>query len=104
MKILSITWLLAAASLFAQQQDSVVKIQPDGTAVVNIDVAKQKELIKPETVVAIVNGKPMTAGEVTALIDGLPPTNRASAQREPKRFLENWALFQSILDYAAKSK
>ncbi len=105
MKIRSLVWILVAAPLFAQQQNtSPVFIDRNGTAVVDIDVAKQRELIKPETVVATVNGKPITAGELNKMIDALQPTQRAIAQREPKRFLENWALFQTILEYAEKAK
>ena len=98
------TLFLVAAPLFAQQMPSPVTIDRNGTAIVDIDVAKQKEQIPPETVVATVNGKPLTAGEVRKMIDALPPTNRTIAEREPKRFLENWALFQTILDYAEKNK
>ena len=58
--------------------------------------------IKPDTVVATVNGKAYTAGDVDAIVNGLPQAQRTAFQRDPKSFLQQYAEMQAILQDAEK--
>lgn len=60
--------------------------------------------VKPETVVAVVNGKPYTAADLDRLLAPLTPVRQQMAHRDPKTFLEEFALFDLIADMAEKSK
>jgi peptidyl-prolyl cis-trans isomerase C len=60
--------------------------------------------IKPETVVANLNGKPFSVSDFQKVIETLPPANKAAAMREPAKFFEEYALFQKILEVAEKDK
>jgi parvulin-like peptidyl-prolyl isomerase len=55
-------------------------------------------------VVAVVNGKTYTAELMDRLLAPLAPAAKAAAFRDPKNFLENYALFDLIGSYAEKSK
>ncbi len=59
---------------------------------------------KPETVVAVVNGKPYTAADIDRMLSPLSPVRQQMAHRDPKAFLEEFALFDLIADMAEKSK
>ena len=60
--------------------------------------------VKPETVVAVVNGKPYTAADLDRILAPLTPVRQQMAHRDPKSFLEEFALFDLIADMAEKSK
>jgi parvulin-like peptidyl-prolyl isomerase len=62
------------------------------------------EAIKPDTVIAIVNGKPYTAQEMDRLLAPLSPVVRQTAYRDPKTFLDNYALFDVIGKIAEQNK
>jgi parvulin-like peptidyl-prolyl isomerase len=53
-------------------------------------------------VVAVINGKRLTAAELDALIAGFPKTQQQNFQRDPKRFLQEYAQMQLILETAEK--
>ncbi len=63
-----------------------------------------QDLIKPETVVAVVNGKPYTAADIDKLLSPLTPVRQQMAHRDPKAFLEEYAMFDLIADMAEKAK
>jgi parvulin-like peptidyl-prolyl isomerase len=56
----------------------------------------------PDSVVAVINGKPATAAQMDAMIAAFPKAQQQNFQREPKRFLEEYAQMQLILDAAEK--
>jgi len=62
------------------------------------------EEVKPETVVAVVNGKSYTAADIDRLLAPLSPVRQQMAHRDPKAFLEEYAMFDLIADMAEKSK
>ncbi|MEO8130387.1 MAG: hypothetical protein ABI822_25025, partial [Bryobacteraceae bacterium] len=62
------------------------------------------EEVKPETVVAVVNGKPYTAADIERLIAPLSPVRQQMVHRDPKAFLEEYAMFDLIADMAEKAK
>lgn len=62
------------------------------------------ENVKPETVVAVVNGKPYTAADIDRMLAPLSPVRQQMAHRDPKAFLEEFALFDLIAGMAEKSK
>jgi len=58
--------------------------------------------VKPDTVVATINGKSYTAGEVETIVNGLPQTQRTAFKRDPKTFLQQYAEMQAILQESSK--
>jgi peptidyl-prolyl cis-trans isomerase C len=58
----------------------------------------------PDSVVAVINGKPATAAQLDAMIASFPKAQQQNFQREPKRFLEEYAQMQLILEDAEKQK
>ncbi len=62
------------------------------------------ESIKPDTVIAVVNGKPYTADEMDRLMSVLSPVNKQMFMRDPKTFLEGYALFDVFAGMAEKNK
>ena len=62
------------------------------------------EEVKPETVVAIVNGKTYTAADIDKIMSPLSPVRQQMARRDPKAFLEEFALFDLIGEMAEKAK
>ena len=60
--------------------------------------------IKPDTVIATVNGKSFTAGEFEMLIPNLSPDLRNLAAVKPKEFLEQYALGLHLQAEAEKMK
>jgi parvulin-like peptidyl-prolyl isomerase len=60
--------------------------------------------VKPDTVVAIVNNKPVTAAEFERTIAVLPPAQKATAMRNPLDWLQRRAIFESISDLGEKNK
>jgi parvulin-like peptidyl-prolyl isomerase len=57
--------------------------------------------IKPETELATINGKTMTAKDFTALMKAVPPGIRANAIRQPTEFLSQYALVSKIAEVAS---
>jgi parvulin-like peptidyl-prolyl isomerase len=60
--------------------------------------------VPPDTVVATVEGKQMTAGEVDKLIAGLPPQIQQNVGRDRRQFIQQWALFKRISAMAEQNK
>ncbi len=63
---------------------------------------QSKEEIKPETKLAVVNGKLITAKDWTNLVKNLPPGIRANATSQPVDFLSQYALIGKIGDTIVK--
>lgn len=57
--------------------------------------------IKPETPLAEINGKTLTAKDFTGLMKAVPPGIRANAVRQPAEFLSQYALVLKIADSVA---
>lgn len=57
-----------------------------------------------DNVVATINGQKMMAGEFKRIVAVLDPALRQMAEKQPQQFLEQWAMFQIVLDEAAKNK
>lgn len=60
--------------------------------------------ITPDTVVATVDGKKFTAGDVRKLVAALPPQNQQHFAADPKEFLRQWVLLGKVANMAEKSK
>ncbi len=60
------------------------------------------EEVKPETQLAMINGKPLTAKDYTNLMKAVPPGVRANAVRQPLDFLNQYALVLRIGEAAEK--
>lgn len=58
----------------------------------------------PDTVVATIEGKKMTYGELERFMQGLPPQTRQTAMRNRKQFIQQFALMQRLSELAEKSK
>jgi parvulin-like peptidyl-prolyl isomerase len=58
----------------------------------------------PDAVIATVNGKKFTAGDYQRLLLNMTPQMREAAMKQPRAMLEQYALFQNILEEAEKSK
>jgi hypothetical protein len=59
--------------------------------------------VKPDTVVAVSDGKKITAAEVTNLIEGLPPQIKQNYSRDPRGFLNQWFLLKRLVEQAEKA-
>lgn len=60
--------------------------------------------LRPETVVAVVNGRSYTSAEMTHILNGAPPTVRQSASRQPQEFLVQLAIMNHIAGEARRQK
>jgi len=60
------------------------------------------ETVTPDTVVATVNGRKMTAGDVDRILLGAPPALRENLRQNRKLFLENYALVSTLAAAAEK--
>jgi peptidyl-prolyl cis-trans isomerase C len=58
----------------------------------------------PETVVATIDGKKVTYGELEKFMQGLPAQTRQAAMRNRKQFVQQFALMQRLSELAEKSK
>jgi peptidyl-prolyl cis-trans isomerase C len=67
-------------------------------------VENAKPAIQPDSVVATINGKPYTAAQVDAIVNGLPQTQKAAYHKDPKAFLQQYAEMQMILKDAQDEK
>lgn len=59
--------------------------------------------LPPETVVARIDGKPVTAAQLTAVMQTNPPEARANLMRDPKTFLDYIAFSQKLAQLAEKA-
>ena len=60
--------------------------------------------VPPDTVVAVLNGRSFTAGEVQRLVTVLPSQFQAAFKADPKQFLRDHAWLMLLQDYASKNK
>ncbi len=58
--------------------------------------------IKGETVLAVLNGKDLTAEEYTNMLKALPPSVRANAVRYPPEFFQQYLILGEAADWATK--
>lgn len=58
--------------------------------------------LRPNTVVALVNGRSYTSTEITHVLNGAPPTVRQSASQRPKEFLVQLAMMNHLAGEARK--
>ncbi|MCC6585408.1 MAG: peptidylprolyl isomerase [Bryobacterales bacterium] len=58
--------------------------------------ATTPEDVKPEQVLAEVNGKPLTAEDYSGLLRAMPGQNRQNAITQPEEFLKQWAFMQRL--------
>ncbi len=56
--------------------------------------------VTPDTVVATVNGKKMTAGEIDQILTGAPPQMQEHLRRDRREFLRQYALVRLLADQA----
>jgi len=92
MKLILPGLLLAAVSVLAQQPQR----------------APQSPLkfpnVPPETIVATVNGTKLTAGELKATLESMDPSIQGEYMRDPRAFLQQFALLDVVTRYAEKEK
>jgi parvulin-like peptidyl-prolyl isomerase len=62
------------------------------------------EAIKPDTVIAVVNGRSITSEEMDRIIAPLNPVQKQIAYKEPEAFLQQYAIFDLIYKMAEKDK
>lgn len=60
--------------------------------------------LKPETVVALVNGRAYTSAEMTHVLNGAPPTVRQAASRQPQEFLLQLGMMNHLAAEARQNK
>ncbi|MEP7367014.1 MAG: peptidylprolyl isomerase [Acidobacteriota bacterium] len=60
--------------------------------------------LRPETVVAMVNGRAYTSTEMTNVLNGAPPSVRQSASQRPKEFLVQLAMMNQLAQQARTLK
>src|SRR3982750_892673 len=58
--------------------------------------------VKPDTIVATMNGRRITAAEFEAMTAVMPADLRATAMRDPENFFKQYAHFRKILEVAEK--
>jgi parvulin-like peptidyl-prolyl isomerase len=73
-----------------------------GAQDINLLATPQTAEITPTTVLAEINGKPMTAAEYTNLIKSLSPQVRTKAVVAPSDFLKDYAFMLRLVDDAAR--
>lgn len=69
-----------------------------------IAFAQEADTPKPDAVVATVDGRKVTYGELEEFFNGLGPDAKKSAFANRKQMIEQYALSLRLLDYAAKEK
>ncbi len=84
--------LLTAAALWSQTP-------PAGSP-----AAPQPEVLKPETVVATVDGKPVTAAELQGLFRTVGPQVQQNAAKDPSAFLRQYAMLKRLSALAEKDQ
>jgi parvulin-like peptidyl-prolyl isomerase len=60
------------------------------------DAANLGPEVKPDTVLAEINGQPLNAEQYTGLMKGMPPQNRTNAVMNPEEFLRQYAFMQQL--------
>jgi hypothetical protein len=89
-KIPFIFSVIACAAVHAQQPAPVQTPAQTAPAEPTKAPAPKPE-VAPDTVVASVEGKSLTAAEVDKLIAGLPPQLQQNVQKDRRQFLQQWA-------------
>src|SRR5215218_1409056 len=56
-----------------------------------------------EAVIAVLNGRKVTVGEYKRMLEAQEPNMKALAQSKPKAFLEEYALYETVLAAAEKA-
>ncbi len=85
-------FVLAAIGVWAQQP------QPAAPAPLSLPN------VPPETVVATMNGEKLTAGELKAMIEAMDPKLQQNFQKEPRAFMQQYAMLDYIAHNAEKAK
>src|ERR1700682_2317280 len=93
MKYAVLVFLILAANCTAQTQ--APQIQTPATEV-------QKPA--PETVIATIDGKQLTFGELENYMHGMPAQGQQNAMRNRKQFIQQFALMQRLSAMAEKAK
>ena len=78
-------------------------VSPANVASVNID-GSQIGPLRPDTVIATVNGNKMTYGEFDSLVRSLPQQMQQSAMQNRKAFVNQFALMRKLAEIAETSK
>ena len=73
-----------------------------GAQDINLQAAPQTAEIKPTTLLAEINGKPVTAGDYSNLIKSLPPQIRTKAIVAPTDFLRDYGFMQNLVEDAER--
>ena len=60
--------------------------------------------LKPDTVLATVDGRKLTYGELQAYLNGLSPEQRTQALSDRKQLVQQYALMSKLLEFAEKDK
>jgi parvulin-like peptidyl-prolyl isomerase len=102
-KIPLIFSVITCAAMYAQPAPTPQTPAPAAPAEPTKAPAPKPE-VAPDTVVASVEGKSLTAAEVDKLIAGLPPQLQQNVQKDRRQFLQQWALFKKISKMAEASK
>jgi peptidyl-prolyl cis-trans isomerase C len=58
----------------------------------------------PDTVIAVIDGKNLTYGELERFMHGMPPQVQQNAMRNRKQFIQQFALMQRLSEIAEKAK
>jgi parvulin-like peptidyl-prolyl isomerase len=82
----------------------VPAIQNQAPAAQTAPAEPPKPDVPPDTVVASIEGKSLTAGDVEKLIAGLPPQLQSNVRKDRRQFLQQWALFKRISGMAEANK
>lgn len=74
------------------------------TLAVSLLLAQTPSALPPDTVVATVDGKPVTAAELQGLYRTVGPQVQQNAARDPAAFLRQYAMLKRLSEYAEKHK
>jgi hypothetical protein len=77
---------------------------PAGSSTVPLPANAVPPTVAPETVVAIVDGKPVTAKELDRLMENLPPQIRQGFKQNPQVALMQFKMIESLSDEAVSMK
>jgi len=62
------------------------------------------ETPSPDTIIAVIDGKNLTYGELERFMHGMPPQVQQNAMRNRKQFIQQFALMQRLSEIAEKAK
>jgi parvulin-like peptidyl-prolyl isomerase len=68
------------------------------------EAPKTPGALSPDTVIATIDGKKLTYGDVQAYLRGLPPQMQQNAMRNRKQFIQQFALMQHLSELSEKAK